>query len=328
MKNVAINGFGRIGRLTFKSLMKSSNKVKVVAINDLTDTATLAHLLKYDSAQGQLDAAVSFDEKHLIINGTKIPVFSEKEAKNLPWKSLEVDVVAECTGFYRTKERLNQHIEAGAKKVVVSAPAGQDVKTVVLGVNDAVLNESDVIVSNASCTTNCLAPMAKILNDNFGIESGYINTIHAYTADQNLQDAPHKDLRRARAAAQSIVPTTTGAAKAVGWVIPDLKGKLDGVATRVPVITGSITDFTVLLKKETDVDTINQLFKAAANDKMKGVLEYNEDLLVSSDIIGNPHSAIFQPDMTAVNGRLVKVVAWYDNEFGYASRMVDLLLVI
>lgn len=328
MKNVAINGFGRIGRLTFKSLMKSSNKVKVVAINDLTDTATLAHLLKYDSAQGQLDAAVSFDEKHLIINGTKIPVFSEKEAKNLPWKSLEVDVVAECTGFYRTKERLNQHVEAGAKKVVVSAPAGQDVKTVVLGVNDSVLNESDVIVSNASCTTNCLAPMAKILNDNFGIESGYINTIHAYTADQNLQDAPHKDLRRARAAAQSIVPTTTGAAKAVGWVIPDLKGKLDGVATRVPVITGSITDFTVLLKKETDVDTINQLFKAAANDKMKGVLEYNEDLLVSSDIIGNPHSAIFQPDMTAVNGRLVKVVAWYDNEFGYASRMADLLLVI
>lgn len=328
MKNVAINGFGRIGRLTFKSLMKNSNKVKVVAINDLTDTATLAHLLKYDSAQGQLDAVVSFDEKNLIINGTKIPVFSEKEAKNLPWKSLEVDVVAECTGFYRTKERLNQHIEAGAKKVVVSAPAGQDVKTVVLGVNDAVLNESDVIVSNASCTTNCLAPMAKILNDNFGIESGYINTIHAYTADQNLQDAPHKDLRRARAAAQSIVPTTTGAAKAVGWVIPALSGKLDGVATRVPVITGSITDFTVLLKKETDVDTINQLFKAAANDKMKGVLEYNEDLLVSADIVGNPHSAIFQPDMTAVNGRLVKVVAWYDNEYGYASRMADLLLAI
>lgn len=328
MKNIAINGFGRIGRLTFKSLMSHSDKVNVVAINDLTDTKTLAHLLKYDSAQGQLDAEVSFDEKHLIINGNKIPVFSEKEAKNLPWKAFKIDVVAECSGHYRTKDRLNEHIVAGAKKVVISAPAGKDVKTVVLGVNDGVLNASDVIISNASCTTNCLAPMAKILNDNFGIESGYINTIHAYTADQNLQDAPHGDLRRARAAAHSIVPTTTGAAKAVGWVIPELSGKLDGVATRVPVLTGSITDFTVLLKKEADIDTINQLFKEAAKGKMKGVLEYNEDLLVSADIVGNSHSCIFQPDLTAVNGKLVKVVGWYDNEFGYASRMADLLLVI
>lgn len=328
MKNIAINGFGRIGRLTYKSLMNMKGDFKVVAINDLTDTKTLAHLLKYDSAQGQLEADVSFDEKHLIINGDKIPVFSEKEAKNLPWESLEVDVVAECTGFYRTKDRLNQHIEAGAKKVVVSAPAGESVKTVVLGVNDHVLTKEDTLVSNASCTTNCLAPMAKILNDYYGIESGYINTIHAYTADQRLQDAPHSDLRRARAAAHSIVPTTTGAAKAVGWVIPELSGKLDGVATRVPVLTGSITDFTVLLKKEADINTINQLFKEAANNSMKGVLEYNEALLVSADIVGNPHSCIFQPDLTAVNGKLVKVVGWYDNEFGYASRMADLLLVI
>lgn len=328
MKNIVINGFGRIGRLTYKSLMNMKGDFKVVAINDLTDTKTLAHLLKYDSAQGQLEADVSFDEKHLIINGDKIPVFSEKEAKNLPWESLEVDVVAECTGFYRTKDRLNQHIEAGAKKVVVSAPAGESVKTVVLGVNDHVLTKEDTLVSNASCTTNCLAPMAKILNDYYGIESGYINTIHAYTADQRLQDAPHSDLRRARAAAHSIVPTTTGAAKAVGWVIPELSGKLDGVATRVPVLTGSITDFTVLLKKEADINTINQLFKEAANNSMKGVLEYNEALLVSADIVGNPHSCIFQPDLTAVNGKLVKVVGWYDNEFGYASRMADLLLVI
>lgn len=328
MKNIVINGFGRIGRLTYKSLMNMKGDFKVVAINDLTDTKTLAHLLKYDSAQGQLEADVSFDEKHLIINGDKIPVFSEKEAKNLPWESLEVDVVAECTGFYRTKDRLNLHIEAGAKKVVVSAPAGESVKTVVLGVNDHVLTKEDTLVSNASCTTNCLAPMAKILNDYYGIESGYINTIHAYTADQRLQDAPHSDLRRARAAAHSIVPTTTGAAKAVGWVIPELSGKLDGVATRVPVLTGSITDFTVLLKKEADINTINQLFKEAANNSMKGVLEYNEALLVSADIVGNPHSCIFQPDLTAVNGKLVKVVGWYDNEFGYASRMADLLLVI
>lgn len=324
---VAINGFGRIGRLTFRKLIAQG--IEVVGINDLTDNKTLAHLLKYDSAHGTLEAEVSFDDHNIIVDGKKIPAFSEKEAKNLPWGKLGVDVVAECTGFYRSKEKAMQHIEAGAKRVVISAPAGIEVKTIVCGVNEDSVSAEDIIISNASCTTNCLAPMVKILNNNFGLESGFLNTIHAYTGDQKLQDAPHKDLRRARAAANSIIPTSTGAAKAVAWVIPEMKGKLEGMATRVPVLTGSLTDFTAILKKEVSIEDINLAFKTAAkSSNMKNVLLYTEDALVSSDIVSSPYSAIFQGDLTNVQGRQIKVIAWYDNEMGYASRMVDLMKLL
>jgi glyceraldehyde 3-phosphate dehydrogenase len=326
MRNIAINGFGRIGRLTFRLLMQKG--INVAAVNDLTDTATLAHLLKYDTAHGQFKHDISYDEKNLIVDGLKIPVFAEKEAKNLPWKSLNIHSVAECTGHYRTLEKAMQHVEAGAKRVVISAPATPDIKTIVLGVNESSLTDADIVISNASCTTNCLAPMAKILHENFEIENGFINTVHAYTADQNLMDGPHKDLRRARAAAQSIVPTSTGAAKAVGWVIPELKGKLDGMANRVPVVTGSLTDFTLVVKKKTDVNAINALFQKHADTDLKGILQYTEEPLVSSDIISNTHSCIFQGDLTAVQGNLVKVIGWYDNEMGYAARMADLLLLV
>jgi glyceraldehyde 3-phosphate dehydrogenase len=326
MKKVAINGFGRIGRLTFRILLERG--VDVAAINDLTDNEILAHLLKYDTAHGPFIGTVDFDDKHLIVNGKKIPVFAEKEAVNLPWKELEIYSVAECTGHYRTKEKAMQHIEAGAKRVVISAPATPDIKTIVLGVNENTLTAEDIIISNASCTTNCLAPMAKILHENFEIENGFINTVHAYTTDQNIQDGPHKDLRRARAAAASIIPTTTGAAKAVGWVIPELKGKLDGLANRVPVVTGSMTDFTVVLKKAANKDAINALFKKHAESDMKGILEYTEEPLVSADIISNLNSCVFQGDLTYVQGNLVKVIGWYDNEMGYSARMADLLLLI
>lgn len=322
---IAINGFGRIGRLTFRKLM-DRNDVEVVGINDLTDSKTLAHLLKYDTAHRKFTHEVSYDDKHIIVDGKLIPLFSEKDASKLPWGELAVDAVAECTGRYRTKEKAMMHIEAGAKRVVISAPATADIKTIVYGVNEKQIEESDLILSNASCTTNCLAPMAKIVMDNFGIESGFINTIHAYTADQNLQDSPHEDLRRARSAANSIIPTSTGAAKAVGWVIPELKGKLDGIATRVPVITGSLTDFTFIISKETSEEEIKQVFQKAAEGELKGVLQYTEEPLVSSDIISSPYSCIFQGDLVAVQGRLVKLIAWYDNEMGYAARMVDLLL--
>jgi glyceraldehyde 3-phosphate dehydrogenase len=326
MKKVAINGFGRIGRLTFRILLERG--VDVAAINDLTDNEILAHLLKYDTAHGPFNGTVDFDDKHLIVNGKKIPVFAEKEAINLPWKELEIYSVAECTGHYRTKEKAMQHIEAGAKRVVISAPATPDIKTIVLGVNENTLTAEDIIISNASCTTNCLAPMAKILHENFEIENGFINTVHAYTTDQNIQDGPHKDLRRARAAAASIIPTTTGAAKAVGWVIPELKGKLDGLANRVPVVTGSMTDFTVVLKKAANKDAINALFKKHAESDMKGILEYTEEPLVSADIISNLNSCVFQGDLTYVQGNMVKVIGWYDNEMGYSARMADLLLLI
>lgn len=326
MKKVAINGFGRIGRLTFRLLLERG--VEVAAINDLTDNKILAHLLKYDTAHGKFNGNVDFDDKHLIVNGKKIPVFAEKEARNLPWKELDVYSVAECTGHYRTKEKAMQHIEAGAHRVVISAPATADIKTIVLGVNENTLTADDIIISNASCTTNCLAPMAKIMHENFGIESGFINTIHAYTTDQNLQDGPHSDLRRARAAAESIIPTSTGAAKAVGWVIPELKGKLDGMANRVPVVTGSLTDFTMIVSKTADIDTINALFKKHAESDLKGILEYTEEPLVSADIISNTNSCIFQADLTAVQGNLVKLIGWYDNEMGYSARMADLLLLI
>lgn len=323
---VAINGFGRIGRLTFRNLLKEN--IEVVAINDLADNKTLAHLLKYDSAHGILDAEVSFDDENIIINGKKIPCFSEREAKNLAWGKHSVDVVAECTGFYRSKEKAMQHIEAGAKKVVISAPAGEEVKTIVCGVNEEKVTAADIIISNASCTTNCLAPIVKILNENFGVESGFLNTIHAYTGDQKLQDAPHKDLRRARAAAHSIIPTSTGAAKAVGWVIPEMNGKLDGMATRVPVITGSLTDFTAVLNKNASVEEINAVFKKAAAGSLKDIMLYSEAALVSSDIVSMPYSAVFQGDLTKVIGKQIKVIAWYDNEMGYASRMVDLMKLL
>jgi glyceraldehyde 3-phosphate dehydrogenase len=321
---VAINGFGRIGRLTLRALLSKEN-VEVVAINDLTDNATLAHLFKYDSIHGRFNGQVSSDAESITVNGRKIAAFAEKDPKNLPWGKLGIDVVLESTGRFVDEAGAGGHLTAGAKKVVISAPAKGNIATVVLGVNENTLTGNETILSNASCTTNCLAPMAKVLDDNFGIEKGYITTIHAYTADQNLQDAPHKDLRRARAAALSIVPTSTGAAKAVGLVLPHLKGKLDGTAMRVPVPTGSLTDLTAVLKREVSADEINAAMKKAAANELKGILEYNEDPIVSTDIVGNPHSCIFDAELTAVNGTLVKVVGWYDNEAGYSARTADLI---
>lgn len=322
---IAINGFGRIGRLTFRNLFDRKD-VEIVAINDLSDTEKLSFLLKHDSAHREYDKEVSFDENHIIVEGKAIPLFKEMEAKNLPWAKLGVDVVAECSGHYRTKEKAMQHIDAGAKRVVISSPATKDIKTIVLSVNDNEITKEDVIISNASCTTNCLAPMAKLMHENFGIENGFINTVHAYTADQRLQDTPHKDMRRARAAANSIIPTSTGAAKAVGWVIPELEGKLDGVATRVPVITGSLTDFTLVTHKKVTTEEIKNVFKLAAQNEMKGILKYTEEPLVSSDIISTHYSCIFQGDLISIlNDNMVKLIAWYDNEMGYATRMADLL---
>ena len=325
MINVAINGFGRIGRLTFRHLMDNP-KVNVVAINDLTDNETLAHLLKYDTAQGKYPKAIKFNSKSISVAGQRIPAFSVRNPEELPWAELKVDVVIESTGVFRSKELASLHLNAGAKKVIISAPAkGGGVPTIVLGVNHKSLKKSDNVISNASCTTNCLAPMAKIVDDAFGIVGGYITTVHAYTADQRLQDAPHKDLRRARAAAQSIIPTTTGAANAVGLVLPNLKGKLMGIANRVPVITGSLTDCVFQLKKSTSIEEVNELFKKASKKSFKGILEYTDDPIVSADIIANPHSCIFDSGMTSVNGKLLKIIGWYDNEAGYAARTADLV---
>lgn len=324
MTKVAINGFGRIGRLTFKSLLNKSD-IEIVAINDLTDTKTLAHLLKYDSVHGRFPGSVEASTDGIIVNGTEIRIYAEREPANLPWGDLGVDIVLESTGFFVDEEGAGGHLKAGARKVVISAPAKGNIPTVVLGVNDDIITGSETILSNASCTTNCLAPMAKVLDDTFGIEKGYITTIHAYTSDQSLQDSPHKDLRRARAAAYSIIPTSTGAAKAVGLVLPHLQGKLDGCAMRVPIPDGSLTDLTVLLTKEATVEEINTAMKQAADGPMKGILEYTEDPIVSIDIIGNPHSCIFDSLMTSANGTLVKVVGWYDNEAGYSSRVADLI---
>ena len=321
---VAINGFGRIGRLTFKAMLERGN-VEVVAINDLTDPKTLAHLLKYDSVHGRFPGDVKAEEGGINVNGKSIKIYAEREPKNLPWGTLGVDVVLESTGRFVDEKGAGGHLEAGAKKVVISAPAKGNIPTVVLGVNQDTLNGSETIVSNASCTTNCLAPMAKVLDDMFGIEKGYITTVHAYTADQNLQDAPHSDLRRARAASYSIVPTSTGAAKAVGLVLPHLNGKLDGVAMRVPIPDGSMTDLTVVLKKEATKEQINAAMKAAAEGPMKGILEYTEDEIVSIDIVGNTHSCIFDAGLTSANGTLVKVIGWYDNEAGYSNRAADLI---
>ncbi|MCC9138360.1 type I glyceraldehyde-3-phosphate dehydrogenase [Pontibacter silvestris] len=324
---VAINGFGRIGRLTFRALLDKDN-VEVVAINDLTDTKTLAHLLKYDSVHGKFNGTVEASENGIVVNGTEIQVTAERDPKNLPWGKLGVDVVLESTGRFVDEQGAGGHIEAGARKVVISAPAKGNIPTVVLGVNQDILTGEETILSNASCTTNCLAPMAKVLDDAFGIEKGYITTVHAYTADQNLQDGPHKDLRRARAAANSIVPTSTGAAKAVGLVLPHLKGSLDGVAMRVPIPDGSLTDLTCILKKEVTKEEINAVMKDAAENGLKGILEYTEDPIVSIDIVGNKHSCIFDAEMTSANGTLVKVVGWYDNETGYSNRAADLISMI
>lgn len=321
---VAINGFGRIGRITFRNLVKMEN-VEVVAINDLTDNKTLAHLLKYDSLHGKFDGEVSADDQFLYVNGAKIQALAERNPAALPWGTLGIDVVIECTGRFTDSSTANAHIQAGARKVVISAPATGDVKTIVLGVNDEQITSDANIYSNASCTTNCLAPMVKVLDENFGIESGFMQTIHAYTADQNLQDAPHKDLRRARAAAYSIVPTSTGAAKAVALVLPHMKGKLNGSSMRVPIPTGSITDFTVVLKTAATKEEINAAFKKAADNELKGILHYETDPIVSIDIVGNKHSCIFDSDLTLTIGNTCKVLGWYDNESGYSARLADLV---
>jgi glyceraldehyde 3-phosphate dehydrogenase len=323
MKRIAINGFGRIGRLAFRQ-MTSRPGLQVVAINDLTDVNTLAHLLKYDSIHGLFQGEVSVSNGNLMVNGNEIQITAERNPADLPWGALNVDLVVESTGVFVDSEKASAHLTAGAGKVIISAPAKGDLKTVVLGVNDDILTDEDRIVSNASCTTNCLAPMAKVLNDTFGLEKGYITTVHAYTSDQRLQDAPHKDLRRARAAALSMIPTSTGAAKAVGLVLPELSGKLDGMAVRVPTPTGSVTDLTAVLKREATAEEVNAALKAAAQGPMKGILQYCEDPIVSVDIVGNTHSCILDADLTKCSGTLVKVFGWYDNEAGYATRVVDL----
>lgn len=327
-KKIAINGFGRIGRLTFRNLLKKEG-IEVVAINDLTDNATLAHLLKYDSAQGPFEGTVEATDDALIVNGKAIHAYSERNPEALPWAELGVDMVLECTGIFRTKEKAGLHIKAGAKNVVISAPAkGDGVQTIVLGVNDDELDRSANVFSNASCTTNCLAPVAKVLNDNWGIINGAMTTTHAYTADQNMQDGPHADLRRARAAAFNIVPTSTGAAIAVGKVLPEIKGKLFAIALRVPVVTGSLIEMNVNLEKTPTIAEVNAKFKEMAEGPMKGILQYTEDPIVSSDIVRNPHSSIFDADMTNVNGNMLKVVSWYDNEAGYSARLADLTEMI
>ncbi len=324
MSKIAINGFGRIGRLTFRNLIENDN-VEIVAINDLTATDMLAHLLKYDSAHGRFNGTVEHTENSLIVNGKEITVYAQRDPETLPWAELGIDVVIESTGFFRDAEGMGKHIKAGAKKVALSAPASGDIKTIVLGVNDGELTADDTMVSNASCTTNCLSPMAKVLDEKFGIESGFMCTIHAYTSDQRIQDAPHSDKRRARAAAVNMIPTSTGAAKAVALVLPQLKGKLDGYAMRVPTITGSATDLTVQLKKEVTAKEINAAMKEAAEGPLKGILMYTEDPIVSSDIVGDKHSCIFDAGVTSAKGNLVKVLGWYDNEAGYSARLANLV---
>jgi len=326
---VAINGFGRIGRNFFRA-SQDYEEIEIVAINDLTDSFTLAHLLKYDSVHGKFNGDVSATEDGIVVNGKEIKVTALKDPSELPWKELEVDVVIEATGVFRDREGAGKHLQAGAKRVIITAPAKNPDITIVLGVNEEKYNPSEhYIISNASCTTNCLAPIAKVLNDEFGIEKGYMVTVHAYTNDQRILDLPHKDLRRARAAAINIIPTTTGAAKAVGEVLPELKGKLDGTARRVPVADGSLVDLTVVLNKKTTVDEINAKMKEYAEGKMKGILEYCEDPIVSQDIVGNPHSSIFDALSThVIEGNLAHVSSWYDNEWGYSCRLRDLTLYI
>ena len=327
---LAINGFGRIGRITFRALLSKRN-IQVVAINDLTDPSTLAHLLRYDSVHGNFPGTVVAGPDYLLINRRKVLVFSEPEPGGVNWGKLGIDVVIESTGKFTDRAAAIKHVEAGSRKVIISAPAKadhEDVKYVVLGINDHIIEKSDVIISNASCTTNCVAPMIKVLDDLWGVEKGFITTVHSYTRDQNLIDAPHADLRRARAAAYSIIPTTTGAAKAATRIFPHLKKNLGGAGIRVPVPDGSLTDLTCTLRHSTSIEEINAAFRDAANGYLKGILQYTEDPIVSVDILGNPHSAIFDAGLTAVLGdknKLVKIVAWYDNESGYAHRLADLV---
>lgn len=323
---LGINGFGRIGRLVFRSILERNlGGIDIVGVNDLTDAKTLAHLFKFDSVHGAFPGEVRVDGDHLVVNGDKFRVFSERDPSKLPWGDLGADVVVESTGIFRSRDKAAQHIAAGASKVVISAPASGEVDaTIVLGVNDDVLTGDEEVVSNASCTTNCLAPLVKVLDDKWGVDSGFMTTVHAYTADQALVDGPHKDLRRARAAALSIIPTTTGAAKAVGLVLPHLKGRLDGMALRVPTPAGSITDLTAVLNEEVTPEQVNDAFMEAA-EKMKGILQYSEDPLVSADIIHNAHSCIFDSESTMTSGNLVKVVGWYDNEWGYSCRTAELV---
>ena len=328
MVKVAINGFGRIGRQAFKAMLEKG--IEVVAINDLADNATLAHLLQFDSVYGKFGKEVKSDSGHLIVDGKKIAAFSEKDPAKLPWKALGVDIVLESTGVFRTEEQCKPHLLAGAKKVVISAPPKDETgKQFILNVNtDSYNPKTEHVLSMASCTTNCLAPMVKVLHEGIGIEKGFLTTVHAYTADQSLVDGPHKDLRRARAAAINMVPTSTGAAKAITSIFTDLKGKLDGIAVRVPVPTGSITDFTCVVKRETSAEEVNALFKKAASGGLSRNLEYSEGELVSTDIVGNEHGCIFDSKLTKANGRLVKAFGWYDNEWGYSSLLADFALFL
>ena len=329
MTRIGINGFGRIGRNYLRAALAQNSDLEIVAVNDLSDPAGLAHLLKYDSITGRLGAAVSVDGDNIVVNGKNIKVLAERDPANLPWKDLGVDIVIESTGIFTDGEKAKKHIEAGAKKVLISAPATNEDATFVIGVNEHLYDpEKHHIISNASCTTNCLAPLAKVFNDRFGVVNGLMTTIHAYTADQNLQDGPHKDLRRARAAALNIVPSSTGAAKAIGLVLPELKGKLDGFALRVPVPTGSITDLTLVSDKKVTVDEIRAAYKEAADGPLKGILLYTEDEIVSSDIVTDPHSSIFDAGLVRVIDNTVKLSSWYDNEWGYSNRLVELTALV
>lgn len=329
MTRIGINGFGRIGRNYLRAALAQNSDLEIVAVNDLSDPAGLAHLLKYDSVTGRLGAAVSVEGDSIIVNGKAIKVLAERDPAALPWAELGVDIVIESTGIFTDAEKAKKHIEAGAKKVIISAPATNEDATFVIGVNEHLYDpENHHIISNASCTTNCLAPLAKVFNDKFGIVNGLMTTVHAYTADQNLQDGPHKDLRRARAAAINIVPSSTGAAKAIGLVLPELKGKLDGFALRVPVPTGSVTDLTLVSEKKVTIDEIKAAYKEAAAGPLKGILLYTEDEIVSSDIVTDPHSSIFDAGLVRVIDNTVKLSSWYDNEWGYSNRLVELTAMV
>ncbi|MCP4442453.1 MAG: type I glyceraldehyde-3-phosphate dehydrogenase [Aureispira sp.] len=326
LKRIAINGFGRIGRLTLRQLLKNDS-VEVVAVNDLTDTKTLAHLFKYDSAQGQFDGTVEHSEHSLVINGKLIKVSAIRNPAELPWKELEVDLVLECTGLFRTQEKAAMHIEAGARRVILSAPAKTPgIPTIVRGINDSIVQATDQIISNASCTTNCLAPLVHVINNNWGLKQGFMSTVHAYTGNQRLQDSPHSDLRRGRAAAVNMIPTTTGAAKALELVIPSVKGKITASAIRVPVPTGSLVELVCIVEATTTVEDVNRIFRITADSDLKGILQYTEDPIVSSDIVSNPHSSIFDAGLTMVSGNMLKVTSWYDNEAGYSARLAEMAI--
>lgn len=325
MITIAINGFGRIGRRVFRLALQNP-EIKVVAINDLADTKTLSHLLKYDSIHGIINASISFDDNHIIVNDSSIPLYNKSHPNDIDWSIVQPDFVIESTGKFKTKVELQYHLDNGAKQVILSVPALEDdIKTIVMGVNDHLLDGTETILSNASCTTNNAAPMIALIKTHFGIKQAYITTIHSYTTDQSLHDQPHRDLRRARAAGQSIVPTTTGAAKAITKIFPDLSEVIGGCGIRVPVANGSLTDITINVEKQTSIDAVNSIFKTAASSSLKGILEYTEDPIVSIDIVGNPHSCIFDAQMTSVIGNMLKIVGWYDNETGYSSRILDLI---